>query len=64
MRSSIVSVCLYGLGVVAIVCAMGGYAEASGLAPVAPEIDGASLSTGLAAATAAVLILRSRRRSK
>jgi hypothetical protein len=62
MRSIIARVSLFGLGIALMVCAMEGLALASTV-PV-PEIDGAALSAGLAAATSAVLILRSRRRAK
>jgi hypothetical protein len=62
MRSTIARVCLFGFGILMMVCAMEGHALAS-TTPV-PEIDGASLAAGLAAATSAVLILRSRRRTK
>ena len=61
MRSSIVRVSLFGFGVVMLVCSMAQNAMAS---TTVPEIDGGTLSAGLAAATATVLILRSRRRSK
>ena len=36
----------------------------AGTAPIAPEIDGSSIATGLALASGAVLILRARRRQK
>ena len=62
MRSTIARVCMFGFGVVMMVCALEGQALAS-TAPV-PEIDGASLAAGLSAATAAVLMLRSRRQKK
>ena len=62
MRSTIGRVCLFGFGIALMVCSMEGRALAS--AVVAPEIDGASVAVGLAAATSAVLILRSRRRTK
>lgn len=64
MRSNIARACLYVLGVVTMVCSMSGRALAGVPVPVVPELDGASFSAGLAAASAAVLILRSRRRSK
>jgi hypothetical protein len=59
MRSTVARVSLFGLGLVLMVCATAGTAMAS-TAPV-PEIDGGTLSAGLAAATSAVLILRARR---
>ena len=62
MRSLLTRVSLFGLGIALMVCAMEGLALAS-TAPV-PEIDGAALAGGLAAATSAVLILRSRRKKK
>jgi hypothetical protein len=37
---------------------------AQGAVPTTPEIDGGYLSAGLGGLTAAILILRSRRRSK
>jgi len=61
MRST-VRVCLFGLGVFMMVCSMAGYASAT--PATVPEIDGGSISTGLAGLTAAILILRARRRSK
>ena len=62
MRSTFARICLFGLGLALMVCSMEGRALAS--AVTAPEIDGASIAVGLAAATSAVLILRSRRRTK
>jgi len=62
MRSTMARVCLFGLGLALMVCAMEGHALAS--VPVTPEIDGTTLATGLFAATSAALILRSRRRTK
>jgi hypothetical protein len=62
MRSTIARVCLFGFGILMMVCAMEGSAFAS--VATVPEIDGASLAAGLAAATSAALILRSRRRTK
>jgi hypothetical protein len=53
---------LFGLGIALMVCAMEGQALASTVQ--VPEIDGGTLAAGLAAATSAVLILRSRRRTK
>ena len=54
---------LFGFGILMMVCAMAGSAYAQGPAP-APEIDGGSIAAGLAGVSAAVLIMRSRRRSK
>ena len=62
MRSLMTRVSLFGLGIALMVCAMEGHAFASSV--VVPEIDGGSLAAGLAAATSAVLILRTRRRKK
>ena len=62
MRSTIARVCMFGFGILVMVCAMEGQALASVV--TVPEIDGGSLAAGLAAATSAVLILRSRRRTK
>jgi hypothetical protein len=58
----ITRVSLFGLGIALMVCATEGHALASVAA--VPEIDGGTLVAGLAAATSAVLILRSRRRTK
>jgi MYXO-CTERM domain-containing protein len=63
MRSSLASVCGYGVSVVGVLLAMPGYALAGNLAS-APEIDGASISAGLGLLAAGILILRSRRRTK
>jgi hypothetical protein len=62
MQSRIARASMYGLGLAVMISAMGGHLHAA-LAAV-PEIDGSSISAGLAGLTAAVLILRSRRRSK
>jgi hypothetical protein len=66
MRSAIAHVCTYGLGLAVFVGLAAARLAAQGVAvgPVAPEIDGASLATGLALASGVVLILRSRRRTK
>jgi hypothetical protein len=63
MRSVIVRVSTYSLGLALIV---GGLATTlvAGFAHPAPEVDGSSIATGLALAGGAVLILRSRRRTK
>ena len=54
--------CLYDLGLATMMCAMGGHPLAGGVS--VPEIDGGSLVAGLGLLTGAVLVLRSRRRSK
>ena len=64
MRSTFFRICLYGFVMAVLVCSASGSAFAIGPTPAAPEIDGSALTAGLAAASAAVLILRSRRRSK
>ena len=63
MRSSVVRICGYGLGVIAMLIGFQSHALA-GTAPSAPEIDGASISAGLGVLAAGILILRSRRRTK
>ena len=63
MRSSVVRICGYGLGVIAILIGFESHALAGNVSPV-PEIDGASISAGLGVLAAGILILRSRRRSK
>jgi len=63
MRSLIARVSTYGLGLALIVGALATTLVA-GTVPSAPEIDGTSLATGLELAGGAVLILRSRRRTK
>ncbi len=63
MKSGILRVCVYGLGVLVIVVSVGSGLLAGGAVP-APEIDAGSLSAGIGLVTAGVLILRSRRRSK
>ncbi len=63
MQSTIARVSSYGLGLALIVGALATTLVA-GAAQPAPEIDGTSIATGLALASGAVLILRSRRRSK
>jgi len=65
MRSRLLRICGYGLGVVSLLIATQGHLRAGLSAAVpAPEIDGASISAGLGVLAAAVLILRSRRRAK
>ena len=65
MRLNVSRICLYGLGLVMVV---GSFAMRLGAqvaaGPSAPEIDGNSIATGLALASGAALILRSRRRTK
>jgi hypothetical protein len=51
---------LYGLGLLVVLATIGTSLSASN--PVAPEIDGGTLTTGLGLLTAGVLILRARRR--
>jgi hypothetical protein len=63
MRSVIARVSTYGLGLALIFAALG-TTLAAGALPQAPEIDGTSIATGLVLASGAVLILRSRRRTK
>ena len=63
MRSAIVRGGLFGVGVLVMVCGMVGSAFASGPTAV-PEIDGGSMAAGLAALSAGVLVVRSRRRTK
>ena len=63
MRSHIVRATWYGLGVIAMVLAIQGQAQAGVTAPV-PEIDGSTLSAGLGLLSAGALIIRSRMRSK
>jgi hypothetical protein len=65
MRPAIARVSTYGLGLLMIVGAIIANLGAQVVAgPSAPEIDGNSIATGLALASGAVLILRSRRRVK
>jgi hypothetical protein len=63
MRSRLARICGYGFGVLTMVIAVERHLLA-GTAPVAPEIDGASISAGLGLLAGGILILRSRRRSK
>jgi len=63
MRSHIVRVTWYGLGVMALVLAVQGPALAGGVLQ-APEIDGSTLSAGVGLLAAGVLIVRSRIRLK
>ena len=63
MRSRIARASLYSLGLVLLIGSMSGHLFA-GINRAAPEIDGSTLSAGLAGLTAAILIIRSRRRSK
>jgi hypothetical protein len=63
MHSAIARVSTYALGLALIVGALATTLVAGSVQP-APEIDGSSIATGLALAGGAVLILRSRRRSK
>jgi hypothetical protein len=61
MRSRLVRVCGYGLGLSALIVAIQRHVLA-GVPLTAPEIDGASISAGLGLVAACVLIVRSRRR--
>jgi hypothetical protein len=63
MQSLIVRATWYGLGVVALIFAIEGQAHAGALQTV-PEINGSTLSAGLALLSAGALIIRSRMRSK
>jgi hypothetical protein len=63
MRQHIVRGGWFGLGVVALMLGVPGHVLA-GVAAVAPEIDGSSLSAGLGVLAAGVLIVRSRMKSK
>jgi len=63
MRSSLVRVCGYGLGVITLLFALQSQMLAGAVARV-PEIDGTSISAGLGVLAAGILILRSRRRTK
>ena len=62
MDSRIVRASLYGLGLTLMISSMSGRLLAA-LVPV-PEIDGGTISTGLAGLAAGVLILRARLRSR
>lgn len=63
MRSRLARICGYGFGVLTMVIAIEGHLLA-GAVPIAPEIDGSSISAGLGLLAGGILILRSRRRSK
>jgi len=56
-------ICGYGVGLLTIIAAIQGHALAVA-AVSAPEIDGASVSAGIAVVAGGVLILRSLRRAK
>jgi len=65
MRLKVSRVFTYGCGLVMVIGAFAmrlGAQVAAG--PSAPEIDGSSIATGLALASGAALILRSRSRTK
>ena len=64
MRSALARACTYGLGVLMMMGFVAVHVGAQGAVPTTPEIDGGYLSAGLGGLTAAILILRSRRRSK
>jgi len=63
MRTRLVGICAYGLGVITLLVATQSRVLA-GLTVSVPEIDGASISAGLGVLAAGLLILRSRRRTK
>ena len=63
MRTRLLGVCAYGLGVVTMLVAFQGQALA-GTGSAVPEIDGAAISAGLCVLAAGLLIVRSRRRPK
>jgi hypothetical protein len=63
MQSLIARATWYGLGVIALIFAIEGHARA-GTPQVVPEINGSTLSAGLALLSAGALIIRSRMRSK
>jgi hypothetical protein len=62
MRSAMARVCMYAMGLALMVNSASGHLLAG--VPRTPEIDGGQVSAGLGLLTAAVLIVRSRRRSK
>jgi hypothetical protein len=65
MKSAIVRASIFGLGVLLMAGAVGSTEVLGYVTPVAaPEIDGATLSSGIAGLSAAVLMLKARRRSK
>ncbi len=61
MRSRVLRISMYGLGLLAMVLSVQSGLLAGGVIQ-APEIDGSSVSAGLGLLTAAVLIVRSRSR--
>lgn len=61
MRSKVIQRSLWLLGAIGIVLSQAGSVYATAASPV-PEISATSLSTGLAALTGGILILRSWRR--
>lgn len=66
MRSQLVRSMWYGLGAIAMVLSVQGLALAGEYqtVPLAPEIDGSTLSAGLGLLAAGVMIVRSRMQSK
>ena len=60
MRSTVAKACWYSFGLLTIVFSIGRHLAAT-ITPV-PEIDGSSLSAGLALLAGGILILRSRLR--
>jgi hypothetical protein len=63
MRSQLVRSAWYGLGVIAMVLAIHGQAQAGEVVPV-PEINGSTLSAGFGLLAAGAMIVRSRMKSK
>jgi hypothetical protein len=63
MRTRLVGICAYGLGIITLLVATQSGVLA-GRTVSAPEIDGASISAGLGVLAAGILILRSRLRTK
>jgi hypothetical protein len=63
MRSALGRACTYGLGL-AMIVGLVAVAHLGAQGAPAPEIDGGSMAAGLAALSAAILILRSHRGTK
>jgi hypothetical protein len=64
MKSLIVRATWYALGVVAMVLAMHGQAQAGEAAAAVPEINASTLSAGFGLLAAGVMIVRSRMKAK
>jgi hypothetical protein len=64
MRLSVARLCAYCAGFLILVTSAGTQVQASLTPAAAPEIDGSVMTVGLGLLAGAVLILRSRRRSK